>query len=114
MVGRNTFNPGLVFFTIVVIGLLGVYLRSADASNPAPHPLLAAQRGRRVCRCLTRPSSAAEWAKSGLPGPSGPRGIAGDRPFGPSAGVRRAARAVRLRQEHLALPDRRARRTDRR
>jgi NitT/TauT family transport system permease protein len=24
MVGRDTFNPSLVFFTIVVIGLLGV------------------------------------------------------------------------------------------
>ncbi len=42
MLARNTFNPSLVFFTIVLIGLLGFAVDLAAAAGAAPDAVLGA------------------------------------------------------------------------
>ena len=44
MIARNTFNSPLVFFTIVIIGIVGFHLRRPAASGAKAHALLAAGR----------------------------------------------------------------------
>ena len=116
---RNTFNPSLVFFTIALIGLLGFTSDWLMRLMQRAHPLLGARRRRGccvasealqasspprapvVCRDVGKVWAAGHRARA--------RGAARHRSRHRAGRVRRAPRPVRLRQEHAALSDRRAR-----
>ena len=122
MLARNTFNPSLVFFTIARDRRAGLHLRLAAAPGAAAHPVLAA-----------RHRGEAAWPLSAAQ-PFSSKDAVVCRGVGKTwaAGTKRAHEALRdidldiepgefvvflgpvgLRQEHLALSDRRARGRDR-
>ena len=117
MLARNTFNPSLVFFTIARDRRAGLHLRLAAAPGAAPHPLLAA-RTRGEAAWPLRRSRLLVQGRRGLPRrrqdlggrhQARARGAARHRPRHRAGRVRGLPRAIGLRQEHLALPDRRPR-----
>ncbi len=123
MLARNTFNPSLVFFTIAVIGVLGFafdwLLRLAqrrilywlpdhtgEAAWPlTPRPPSSSSKDAVVCRGVGK-----TWAAGTKRAHEALRDI--DLDIAPRR-VRGLPRALGLRQEHVALPDRRPRGRDR-